>query len=175
LGTYLSTPAEVPPQHRPCACGGKLIYQREREVVIISVFGRVRYRRAYYAGCTCGQGKAPRDIQLGIEPGAISPGLANLLALGGIELAFEQSVGWLEAFLGLRVAGNTIRHETEQLGSAKPMGMPRYVVKAKMKTACKLACAKRWSYPRACTVRSTPPKFVWSRAPRRAKASNGAI
>ncbi len=119
LGTYLSTPAEVPPQHLPCACGGKLAYQREREAVIISVFGRVGYRRAYYAGCTCGQGQAPRDVQLGIEPGAVSPGLANLLALGGIELAFEQSVAWLEAFLGFRVAGNTIRQETEQLGACQ--------------------------------------------------------
>jgi hypothetical protein len=119
LGTYLSTPAEVPSQHLPCACGGKLAYQREREAVIISVFGRVGYRRAYYAGCTCGQGQAPRDVQLGIEPGAVSPGLANLLALGGIELAFEQSVAWLEAFLGFRVAGNTIRQETEQLGACQ--------------------------------------------------------
>jgi hypothetical protein len=119
LGSYLSTPAEVPAQQWPCACGGKLSYQREREAVIISVFGRVHYRRAYYAGCTCGQGQAPRDIQLGIEPGAVSPGLANLLALGGIELAFEESVAWLEAFLGFRVAGNTIRHETEQLGQCQ--------------------------------------------------------
>ena len=119
MGTYLSTTAEVPPQHWPCACAGQLTYQREREAVVVSVFGRVHYRRAYYAGCTCGQGQAPRDVQLGIEPGAVSPGLANRLALGGIELAFEQSVAWLEAFLGFRVAGNTIRHETEQLGQCQ--------------------------------------------------------
>ncbi len=119
LSRYLSTVPEVPPPQLPCACGGKLTYQREREAVVISVFGRVRYRRAYYAGCACGQGQAPRDEQLGIQPGAVSPGLANLLALGGIEMAFEQSVTWLEAFLGFRVSENTIRQETERMGQCQ--------------------------------------------------------
>jgi hypothetical protein len=117
LSQYLSTPAEAPPRQVPCPCGGKVTYQREREAVVISLFGRVRYRRAYYAGCDCGQGQAPRDVQVGLRPGAVSPGLANLLALGGIELAFEQSVTWLEAFLGFRVSENTIRQATEALGA----------------------------------------------------------
>lgn len=119
LGTYLSTAAAVPPRQLACACGGQLVYQREREAMVISVFGRVHYRRAYYAGCPCGQGQAPRDVELGITPGAITPGLANLLALGGIELAFEASVAWLEVFLGFRVAGNTIRQATEALGACQ--------------------------------------------------------
>ena len=39
-----------------CACGGQLKYQRRRVTTIWSVFGKVVYRRAYYAGCACGQG-----------------------------------------------------------------------------------------------------------------------
>lgn len=42
----------------PCACGGKLQYQRRRKATIWSVFGKVVYRRAYYAGCSCGKGHA---------------------------------------------------------------------------------------------------------------------
>src|SRR3990172_4103280 len=37
-----------------CQCGGKLKYQRRREATIWSVFDKVVYRRAYYAGCACG-------------------------------------------------------------------------------------------------------------------------
>ncbi len=32
-----------------CACGGKLKYQRRRAATIWSVFGKVVYKRAYYA------------------------------------------------------------------------------------------------------------------------------
>lgn len=119
LSRYLSTTAAAAPKQVACPCGGQLTYQREREAVVISLFGRVHYRRAYYAGCACAHGQAPRDQHLGIQPGAVSPGLANLLALGGIELAFEQSVTWLEAFLGFRVSENTIRQETEALGACQ--------------------------------------------------------
>jgi hypothetical protein len=36
-----------------CACGGVLQYQRRRETTIWSVFGKMDYERAYYAGCVC--------------------------------------------------------------------------------------------------------------------------
>ncbi len=44
-----------------CACGGKLKYQRRRAATIWRVFGKVVYKRAYYAGCTCQNGCAPAD------------------------------------------------------------------------------------------------------------------
>lgn len=34
-----------------CKCGGKLKYQRRRVATIWSVFGKISYERAYYAGC----------------------------------------------------------------------------------------------------------------------------
>ena len=47
-----------------CACGGRLKYQRRRKATIWSVFDKVSYKRAYYAGCTCGKGCAPVEIHL---------------------------------------------------------------------------------------------------------------
>jgi hypothetical protein len=41
-----------------CKCGGKLKYQRRRAATIWSVFGKMSYERAYYAGCGCGKGCA---------------------------------------------------------------------------------------------------------------------
>ena len=99
-----------------CGCGGKMEYQRQREATIWSVFGKVKYARAYYAGSRCGHGKAPVDEQYGIEPGKVTAGLANLVGLSGIDKAFEDGKKWLHSFLLFEVSENTIRAETEQLG-----------------------------------------------------------
>ncbi|RMD65042.1 hypothetical protein D6833_03545 [Candidatus Parcubacteria bacterium] len=63
-----------------------------------------------------GKGRAPLDERLGLQPGEVTAGLAALIALAGVELAFERSVRWLERFLLFRVSENTIRKETQQFG-----------------------------------------------------------
>jgi hypothetical protein len=116
LGQYLSTQPSIPGPTIACGCGGELRYQRKRKASIVSVFGRVSYRRGYYAGCSCGQGQAPLDQTLGLTPGGMSAGLAELLALAGIELAFDQSRRWVKKYLGFSVSENTIRTATEERG-----------------------------------------------------------
>jgi hypothetical protein len=99
-----------------CACGGKLKYQRRREATIWSVFDKVVYKRAYYAGCTCGQGCAPVDRRYGIEPGKVTAGLARLIALSGIKEAFDAGRKCLQEYLLFEVSGNTVRAETQKMG-----------------------------------------------------------
>ena len=99
-----------------CACGGKLKYQRRREATIWSVFDKVVYQRAYYAGCACGKGHAPVDRRYGIEPGKVTAGLAHLIALSGIHKAFEDGRKWLKEFLLFEVSENTVRAETQKMG-----------------------------------------------------------
>ena len=50
------------------------------------------------------------------SPGQVSAGLAELLTLAGVELAFEHSRRWLKGFLLFEVSENTIRQETQTLG-----------------------------------------------------------
>jgi hypothetical protein len=107
----------TPESEIDCPCGGKLHYQRRRTAQVISVFDRVSYTRAYYAGCICGKGKSPLDEQFGLEPGTVTAGLAALLALAGIEFSYDQSPKWLGDFLLFEVAQNTVRSETEKMGS----------------------------------------------------------
>ena len=116
LGQFLSAAPTTPAAELPCACGGKLRYQRLRPATVLSVFGRVTYQRAYYAGCLCGKGYAPVDERYGLQPGQVSAGLAELLTLAGVELAFEHSRRWLKGFLLFEVSENTIRQETQTLG-----------------------------------------------------------
>src|SRR3990170_869166 len=99
-----------------CTCGGKLAYQRQRKATIWSVFGKVTYSRAYYAGCSCGKGCAPVDRGYGIEPGKVTAGLAHLVALSGIDKAFEDGRKWLKEYLLFEVSENTVRSETQKMG-----------------------------------------------------------
>jgi len=99
-----------------CGCGGKLNYQRRRAATIWSVFGKVVYKRAYYAGCDCQKGHAPVDSRYGIEPGKITAGLAHLVALSGIKESFEEGRKWLKEYLLFDVSENTVRSETQTMG-----------------------------------------------------------
>jgi len=99
-----------------CACGGQLKYQRQRKTTIWSVFGKMVYERGYYAGCTCGKGCAPVDRRYGIEPGQVTGGLAHLIALSGIDKAFEDGRKWLKEYLLFEVSENTVRAETQTMG-----------------------------------------------------------
>jgi hypothetical protein len=117
LGHFLSGMQTTPAGEIPCVCGGSLQYQRMREATIISVFGKTSYTRAYYAGCSCQKGKAPLDEQFGLAPGAVTAGLAQLLALAGIEFSYDQSPKWLQAYLLFDVSENTVRTETERMGA----------------------------------------------------------
>lgn len=56
------------------------------------------------------------DERYGIEPGKVTAGRAQLLALSGIDKSFEEGQEWLKAFLLFEVSENTIRAETQGLG-----------------------------------------------------------
>jgi hypothetical protein len=122
LGMFLSSMQATPANEIDCECGGKLHYQRMRSAQVISVFGGVSYKRAYYAGCQCKRGKAPLDEQFGLEPGAVTAGLAALLALAGIEFSYDQSPKWLRDFLLFDIVENTVRSETEKMGTLQQEG-----------------------------------------------------
>jgi hypothetical protein len=116
LSNLLSSMQTTPVAEIKCICGGTLHYQRRREATIVSVFGKTTYKRAYYAGCSCKKGKAPIDERFGIEPGAVTTGLAVLLALAGIEFSYDKSPEWLRSFLLFDISENTVRSETERMG-----------------------------------------------------------
>lgn len=100
----------------PCGCGGHSHYVCRRRGVLITVFGRVAYRRAYYLCSHCHRGQYPLDRRLGLRPGQVSVALAELLALLGVQTAFEEAARLAEKLLLVRVSENTVRHETQRYG-----------------------------------------------------------
>lgn len=87
--------------------------------MVLSVFGRVRYQRAYYSGCGCGKGCAPVDERLRLQPGSVTLGLADLLALSGIQFSYKEAEKWLQEFLLFDISENTIRKVTERMGEVQ--------------------------------------------------------
>ncbi len=118
LQRYLEQMDEVIPQEKEidCECTGKRRYLFRRKAVILSVFGRVSYKRRYYVSPDCDSRSYPLDQRMKLAAGEVTSGLAELLALAGIETAFAESSRLVECFLLLRVSENTLRTETERFG-----------------------------------------------------------
>jgi len=117
LGSYLEQKdEEMQETEQVCACGEQMNYLFKREGTILSVFGRVHYRRSYHVCEACHVGVSPLDRHMGIEAGQVTAGLAELLALAGVEISFEAGTRWLERYLLFRVSDNTLRKETERFG-----------------------------------------------------------
>ena len=51
IGIFLSELQQTPESEIACECGGRQHYQRMRPTVTTTVFGKVEYIPAYYAGC----------------------------------------------------------------------------------------------------------------------------
>jgi hypothetical protein len=99
-----------------CVCGKQAEYQRTREAVVVSVFGRVSYCRGYYLCPHCHAGQAPLDQELRLAAGEVTAGLGSLLALAGVEASFAEGCRKIQRYLGIEVSDNTIRKETELFG-----------------------------------------------------------
>ena len=117
LGNYLEQQDEqLRERGVECECGERLSDVCKRSATIVSVFGRVSYRRGYYLCEACHARQSPLDRRMGIEAGQVTAGLAELLALAGVEIAFEEATRWLEHYLLFQVSDNTVRKETERFG-----------------------------------------------------------
>lgn len=109
--------AKYPALEMPCECGKTAKYVRRRPAKFISVFGRISYERNYYLCSGCHQGQYPLDRRLNLRPGEVSAGLASLLALAGVETAFEEGAALVEHFIQVKVSDNTVRKETQRFGT----------------------------------------------------------
>jgi len=115
LGQVLEKLDAVEPNIR-CQCGHKACYRSRREGMVITVFGRVRYKRSYYICDQCGCGEKPLDTLLKIQPGEISAGLKPLLALLGIQTSFDEAAKLAKEFLLLDISDNSIRKAAQWVG-----------------------------------------------------------
>jgi hypothetical protein len=99
-------------------CGGQAVYAGCRDKTISTVLGPVRITRAWYHCGQCRHGFAPRDRQLGISGGSLSPGLSEMTALAGAEVSFARAAGLLAGLAGITISARTIERSAEATGAA---------------------------------------------------------
>lgn len=116
---YRAEEGRYVPSKVACDCGGQAEYQRRRRAKSLSSFGWVEYRRAYYLCPECHQGRHPLDRRLGLRAGQVSVVLAELLALEGIEVSFEQAQRRIGKLLLIDVSENTVRKATQVFGELR--------------------------------------------------------
>jgi hypothetical protein len=101
-----------------CACGSGAVYAGGRDKTVTTVLGPVTVRRAWYHCAECRHGFAPRDRQLGISDGSLSPGLAEMTALAGAEVSFARAAALLAGLAGITLSARTIERSAEAAGAA---------------------------------------------------------
>jgi hypothetical protein len=104
--------------HAGCPDGHQGAYAGTRDKTVTTVLGPVRITRAWYHCAQCKHGFAPRDRQLGLGGGVISPGLAEMIALAGAETSFARAAALLSGLAGIAVSAKTIQRSAETSGAA---------------------------------------------------------
>lgn len=99
-----------------CECGEKAKRISKRRAKVMTVFGWVNYRRSYYGCSRCGEKQNRLDKNWGINPGEVSPVMGKLLAIAGVDIAFERATKNIKEFLLVEVSDNTIRKQTQLMG-----------------------------------------------------------
>jgi len=99
-----------------CECGWKARRISKREAKGLTVFGQIKYRRSYYGCSRCGKKHNRVDQEWGIHPGEVSPVLGRLLAIAGVDIAFERAQRKIKEFLLVEISDNTIRKQTQLMG-----------------------------------------------------------
>lgn len=92
-------------------------YHQDRDRDVVSLFGPLHYRRAYYYCRRCGQGLAPFDQQAGITTRHLTPAVERLATLaGGVGDSFERGGDLLQEMGGVRLSESTVQRTTEDVG-----------------------------------------------------------
>lgn len=106
-----------PPKNNPCPhCGGQADYQRQREGTLPTLFGTLKYRRAYYTCETCHQGHYPLDKRLGLRPNQMSSELERLAGLVGVQTAFGKGGELLEELTLIRLSDHSLNKSAQAYG-----------------------------------------------------------
>jgi hypothetical protein len=99
-------------------CGGRAAFAGARPKTIITVLGPVTLQRAWYHCAACRHGFAPRDQQLGVGDGSLSPGLSEMTALAGAETSFARAAALLAGLAGITLSPRTVERSAEASGAA---------------------------------------------------------
>ncbi|MCY3793836.1 MAG: hypothetical protein OXG51_05600, partial [Gammaproteobacteria bacterium] len=100
----------------PCPCGATAGYAGRRTKTFTTVLGEMALDRAWYHCAACGHGFAPRDRELGMAGGPLSPGALRMTGLAAARLSFAESGAMLLELAGLAIDPKSVERHAEALG-----------------------------------------------------------
>jgi Uncharacterised protein family (UPF0236) len=98
-------------------CQQSAAFHGHRPRTLVSLFGTLDYRRAYYYCRRCGRGLCPFDEAVGLGAHQLTPAAEQLTALaGGIADSFDRGRHLLADMAALRLSEATVLRATEDVG-----------------------------------------------------------
>ena len=98
-------------------CGRAAEFHSQREHSSLSLFGPLRYRRAYYLCRICGKGLFPFDRDARMTTRDLTPALERVATLAGaVADSFEKGAELLEEMAGVSLSEATVERTTEDAG-----------------------------------------------------------
>jgi hypothetical protein len=98
-------------------CDRAASYHADRRRTVVSLFGTIRYHRAYYYCRQCGQGICPFDEQAAITQRQLTPAVEQLTTLAGaVAESFERGAELLGEMAGVPLSEATVTRTTEDAG-----------------------------------------------------------
>jgi uncharacterized protein UPF0236 len=93
-------------------------YHHDAGRTLVSLFGPLRYQRAYYYCRRCGKGQYPFDAQAGLPEHQLTPAVERLASLaGGVSPSFEKGAELLDEMSGVDLSESTVQRTTEDVGA----------------------------------------------------------
>lgn len=100
-----------------CDCGAWAQYRYQRAGTLRTIFGQIRYERAYYGCQQCKTGHYPLDRRLGLRPNAMSAELERLAGMMGVEAPFEQGSRLLEEMTLVSLSDHSLSKAAQAYGA----------------------------------------------------------
>jgi hypothetical protein len=106
-----------PAKTKPCPhCQEAARYHGRREGTLHTMFGMVKYRRAYYTCATCHQGHYPLDDRLGLRPNQMSAEVERLAGLVGVQTAFGKGSQLFEELTLVSLSDHSLDKSAQAYG-----------------------------------------------------------
>ncbi len=119
-GTLLEQLLAVDTGHRgpriDCGAGHQGEFVSYRSKMIDTVLGPIRVDRAYYHCAPCGRGVLPKDDELGLTGGSLSPGLRAMVARTGAAAPFVKASTLLSELAGITLTTKRVERSAEADG-----------------------------------------------------------
>lgn len=107
-----------PMREKSCPhCGKQCQYHSKRWGQLHTLFGLVRYQRAYYLCGNCHQGHYPLDMDLGLRPNAMSAEVERLAAMVAVEMPFAKGAVVFEELTLLSISDQSLDKAAQSYGA----------------------------------------------------------